>query len=108
MEQYFGMLMIREKRKHRNTAASPLWAINAEFKLRSKLFYCRLISNHGTAAMLSRWETFDLYTHTLHSFVKSPLLSYHFSELGHNPFLPPAPCCSISEWYSGLLRQISL
>lgn len=38
--------------------------------------YCRLISNHNTAATLSRWETFDLHMHPLHSFVKSPLLSY--------------------------------
>lgn len=85
MEQHFGVLV------HRNPVASPCRAVNAEFKLCSKLFYCTLISNHNTMAMLSRWETFDLHTHPLHSFVKSPLLSYHSSEMGHDPPPPPPP-----------------
>lgn len=40
-------------------------------------FIVGLISGHSSVARLSRWGTFDLYTHPLHSFVKSPLLSYH-------------------------------
>lgn len=53
----------------------------------------RLISNHNTMATLSRWETFDLHMQPLHSFVKSPLLSYHSSKMDRDPtppfFLPP-------------------
>lgn len=51
--------------------------MGAEFEPCSKLFYCGLISDHSTIAGLSRWGSFDLYTRPLHSFVKSPLLSYH-------------------------------